>query len=572
MTKCFAEAAPSVIDGQGRNQSNAGVAMAGRIGGGFPCLLEADAGRMKVTKLIFPGNPPMITMMSPLTVEGKRLDVPAHLAELTRFVEAAARDGLPAHEMERGLWQALLRLGHDLQAQYFALAGDGDCGETLTLADGRVVKRLPERHVRPYQSMFGDFAVPRVVYGTREGQRIEAAPLDARLGLPEDQCSYLLRDWNQALVVENPYGQVNVVLGRILGLKQSVASLETMTRTLAGAVAGHEATRPPAAPATGEQIVVLSADGKGVPLRKPADAPVIAAHDHARGPKPDRKKMAVLGAAYQIEPHPRTAMDVVEALFRDPMAKPERLESPRPVPQHKRLCAVLPVAAAVAAALAPPRPAEVISPWLAEEARRRDPDHQHPWILLMDGQASLWDAAAETLGDAPRVEILDLLHATGYLWEAVHLFHDPGSDGALKWMKVLVCGLLSGMGTGVIRWLQHLAEQSALPAATRTRLEQIHGYFERHRDRIHYDRYLAAGYPIASGVIEGACRHVVKDRMERAGMHWTLPGAQALLNLRCVALNDEWEPFINHHIQSETARLYANIPIQPPSTRLRLVA
>ncbi|MFZ1641987.1 MAG: ISKra4 family transposase, partial [Candidatus Contendobacter sp.] len=77
---------------------------------------------------------------------------------------------------------------------------------------------------------------------------------------------------------------------------------------------------------------------------------------------------------------------------------------------------------------------------------------------------------------------------------------------------------------------------------------------------------------IASGVIEGACRHVVKDRMERAGMHWTLPGAQALLNLRCVALNDEWEPFINHHIQSETARLYANIPIQPKSAHLRLVA
>jgi hypothetical protein len=170
------------------------------------------------------------------------------------------------------------------------------------------------------------------------------------------------------------------------------------------------------------------------------------------------------------------------------------------------------------------------------------------------------------------VEILDLLHATGYLWDAVHLFHDPGSAMAQTWMKLLVLGLLSGMGTGVIRWLQHLAEQGELPAASRTRLEQIYGYFDHHRERIHYDRYLTAGYPIASGVIEGACRHVVKDRMERAGMHWTLPGAQALLNLRCVALNDEWEPFINHHIQSETARLYANIPIQPPSTRLRLVA
>ena len=511
-------------------------------------------------------------MMSPLIVEGKPLDVAARLAELTGFVSDAARDGLPAHALERGVWQYLLRLGHELQGQYFALAGDGDCGETLKLADGQVVRRLPEPHSRPYQSIFGDFTLERVVYGTREGQRIEAVPLDARLGLPEDRCSYLLRDWNQALVVENPYGQVDAVLGRILGLKQSVASLETMTRTLAGAVAGYEATRPPAAPATGAQIVVLSADGKGVPLRKPADAPAIAAHDHARGPKPDRKKMAVLGAAYHIEPHSRTAEAVVESLFRDPTVPSARPEARRPVPQQKRVCAVLPVAAAVAEALAPPRPVEVVFPWLQAEARHRDPDHQHPWVLLMDGQASLWDAAAATLGDAPRVEILDVLHATGYLWEAVHLFHDPGSAMAQKWMKLLVLGLLRGMGTGVIRWLQHLAAQNELPAATRTRLAQIHDYFDRHRDRIHYDRYLAAGYPIASGVIEGACRHVVKDRMERAGMHWTLPGAQALLNLRCVALNDEWEPFMNHHIQSETARLYANIPIKPKSAHLRLVA
>jgi hypothetical protein len=297
-----------------------------------------------------------MTMMSPLTVEGQRLDVANRLAELEGLVHEAARDGLPAHELERGLWQHLLRLGHDLPVQYFALAGDGDCGETLTLVDGRVVQRWPEPHSRPYQSVFGDFTVPRVVYGTREGQRIEAAPLDARLGLPEGKCSYLLRDWNQALVVEAPYDQVNAVLVRILGLKQSVASLEAMTRTLAGAVDGYEAARPPPAPATGPPIVVLSADGKGVPLRKPATAPAIAAHDHARGPKPDRKKMAVLGAAYQIEPHPRTAATVVESLFRDPTAPPERPDSRRSVPQHQRRCAVLPVAAAVAEALTPAAP------------------------------------------------------------------------------------------------------------------------------------------------------------------------------------------------------------------------
>ena len=96
-----------------------------------------------------------MTMMWPLMMEGKGLDLSARLAELTGFVAAAARDGLPAHEVERSLWRHLLQLGHDLQAAYFALAGDGDCGETLTLADGRVVKRLPEPHCRPYRSIFG---------------------------------------------------------------------------------------------------------------------------------------------------------------------------------------------------------------------------------------------------------------------------------------------------------------------------------------------------------------------------------------------------------------------------------
>jgi hypothetical protein len=130
-----------------------------------------------------------MTMRWPLTAQGKGLDVSARLAELTGFVEAAARDGLPAHELERGLWQDLLQLGHELPGQYFALAGDGDGGETLTRADGRVVKRWPDRHVRPYRSMFGDFALERVGYGTREGQQIEAIPLDARLEWPDGKCS-----------------------------------------------------------------------------------------------------------------------------------------------------------------------------------------------------------------------------------------------------------------------------------------------------------------------------------------------------------------------------------------------
>ena len=91
-------------------------------------------------------------MMWPLPAQGKGLDGAGRLAELTGGVETAARDDLPAHVLEQSLWRPLRRLGHDLQAAYFVLAGDGDCGATLQLADGRVVKRWPEPHCRPYRS------------------------------------------------------------------------------------------------------------------------------------------------------------------------------------------------------------------------------------------------------------------------------------------------------------------------------------------------------------------------------------------------------------------------------------
>jgi hypothetical protein len=116
-----------------------------------------------------------------------------------------------------------------------------------------VLRRLPRLHRRPYQSIFGLFELERVVYGTREGQRIEHVPLDARLGLPAGKFSYLLQDWDQGLAVESPYQQFNGVLQRMLGLEQSVASLEQMTRTMAEAVEGFWAEQTPVPAARAER-------------------------------------------------------------------------------------------------------------------------------------------------------------------------------------------------------------------------------------------------------------------------------------------------------------------------------
>ena len=503
-----------------------------------------------------------MSMMRPTPVEDKPFDLQRCLDELQAFVRSAAGAGTPVHEVERGLWRRLLQLGYQLQSQFFALVGDGDQGDSVTLATGRVVRRLPEPHRRPYQSVFGPFELDRVVYGTRESQQIEFVPLDARLELPAGKFSYLLQDWDQALVVENPYQQVNRVLSRLLGVEQSVASLEQMTHPLATAVEDFRATQPPAPVAEAPQLVVLSGDGKGVPIRKPATAPPIRAHDHQRGPKPERKKMALVGAVYQIDPYPRTPQQVVEALFHDPATvAPVRATGPRPVPQYKRLRASLNRQVGTT----PVRAAEEIFPWLVAEAQQRDPAHQCPWVVIMDGQPSLWEEMANVLGDTPRVEILDLLHATGYLWEAVHLFHPPGSQVALQLMKLLVLGLLSGVGAALIPWLTDQAESIGLTAAHRERLDQISQYFHHNQARLHYDQYLAAGYPIASGVIEGACRYVIKDRLERTGMHWTVPGAQALLQLRCVALNGDWEAFMKYYIDQESTRLYPSAPRVKPA-------
>jgi len=126
----------------------------------------------------------------------------------------------------------------------------------------------------------------------------------------------------------------------------------------------------------------------------------------------------------------------------------------------------------------------------------------------------------------------------------------------MQLMKLLVLGLLSGVGVALIPWRTDQPQSIGLTAAQRERLEQISPYFHHNQERLHYEQYLAAGYPIASGVIEGAGRHVIKDRLERTGMHWTVPGAQALLCLRGVALNGDWEAFMTHYIAQESKRLY----------------
>ena len=200
---------------------------------------------------------------------------------------------------------------------------------------------------------------------------------------------------------------------------------------------------------------------------------------------------------------------------------------------------------------------EEIFGWLAKEHRQRNPQGRRPGVLLMDGQISLWEAGDEYLAQASVIEILDLLHATSYVWKAAAVLH-PGVEAQrlIGFVKTRVARILNGEVNAVIRGFKAMGTRNGLSGKRLKKLQTICGYFENNAQRMRYDEYLAAGYPIATGVIEGACRHVIKDRMERSGMRWTLPGAQAMLGLRCTYLNGDWEDYMNFHIQRENHRLY----------------
>lgn len=468
--------------------------------------------------------------------------------ELGRFVESAVRKGTAAHDVEQGIWRQVLAIGRETMSLFFELVGDGDMGEEVALPDGRSVGRLPELHARPYQSIFGDFELPRAVYGSREGQKIEFVPLDQRLQLPESKFSYVLQDWDQRLTVESPYSEANATLQKILGFSQSVDSLERMNRKMAQPVVDYwDSLEIPPASEEGE-LMVVSADGKGVPMRRGASGLPIENHQPPKGPKPGAKKIALVGATYSVDRFERTPEDVVDSLFRRPGTTAAR---DRPEPQHKRVRASL---ERDEEGTTQPATTEIFG-WMALEAAERNPEAERPLVLLMDGQQSLWEAGETYLPDSA-TQILDLLHVTPRLWRAAYLFHPKGSAAAAQFVRQRVTRILRGEIRSVVTGLRRMGTLSGLTGRKNKQLVKICQYFENNRHRMRYNEYLSAGYPIATGVIEGACRHLVKDRLERAGMQWVLQGAQAMLDLRSIHIGNQWGEFQAFRIEKEKERLY----------------
>jgi hypothetical protein len=315
------------------------------------------------------------------------------------------------------------------------------------------------------------------------------------------------------------------------------------------------------APAAEEEgaLMVVQADGKGVVMRAEANtdtqdkpsAPVPhSVEKKKKEEKGGKKKMALVGAAYTVDPFVRTPEQVLEALFQDTPKKEQSPPRPKPVAKHVR-------ASLLRDGNGTMRPSyDEIFGWLAQEVKLRNPDGKKPMPCVMDGQDTLWAALLDYFPDLDPIPILDIIHVCSYVWDATHLFYKKGTPEATRFAKERIGRLLEGEVDGVIRGLRWKGTHEQMTQKELEELERVCGYFENNRHRMAYDEYLAAGYPIASGVIEGACRNIIVDRMEHSGMRWVLEGAHAMLGMRCIKLSGVWDEFTRFRIKRECERLY----------------
>jgi hypothetical protein len=265
-------------------------------------------------------------------------------------------------------------------------------------------------------------------------------------------------------------------------------------------------------------------------------------HRLSKGEKTNAKRMATVVAVYTTAAFVRTPEQVVREL--KPIGE---LPLERPRPEEKRLWASLKQGAE-----------EVIHQAFAE-ALRRDPEQIKDWVMLSDGdrrQLFYLEQTARKYGVKPLI-ILDLIHVLERLWSATWALHPTGDPAAEQWVSAHLLEILRGKSSAVAAGIRRSATLRGLTAEERAPIDKCADYLLKYRDYLHYDQYLAAGYPIATGVIEGACRYLVKDRMEVTGARWTLDGAEAVLRLRALRASGDFDEYWKYHLRQEQQRNHA---------------
>ena len=400
-------------------------------------------------------------------------------------------------------------------------------------------------HNRTLATVFGEVNVERLAYRHRGTANLH--PADAVLNLPEEHHSHGLRRLAAIESTRGSFDDAVEAISRDTGMSVPKRQVEQLTSRATSDIEDFYATRQHT-PAQDGDVLVISADGKGIVMRpqhlRPATAKKAATASPkletrlSKGEKRSRKRLAEVGAIYDITPVPRSAEDV--------MAGSDSIEAAPAVPvaQNKWVTASVVDDAA-----------EVITR-VFDEAQRRDPTNSRTWIVLVDGnnhQIDRVEAEAAARGITLTI-VIDLIHVLEYLWSAAWCFYDEGNPAAQTWVHDRAVAILQGQTHQVAAGIRRRATTSRLSTPQRSKADEAARYLTNKARYLDYPTALAAGWPIATGVIEGACRHIVKDRMDITGARWSVQGAEAVLKLRAVRANGDFNAYWHHHLTREHNR------------------
>ena len=506
------------------------------------------------------------------------------------------------------LERLLAEQGQELMRQLYQ-----DCVEQQAQAevaeevvDAQGVERTRRRQQRrELETIFGTVEVDRTGYGAEGHASLH--PLDAQLNLPDERYSLEVRRRAALEASKNSFDETVQTLREYTGARVGKRQVEELVERAAQDFDAFYEQRhqqaaedqptadqpteqqldteePPAATAAlaAGALLVITSDGKGVLMHRQDLRPATRTASErsagtkmgtrlSKGEKRNRKRMATVAAVYAVAPHVRTPAQMLAVLSREEAAAPNQ-PARRPRPQHKRVWAS--VAQEPRAVLAE----------AFREATERDPQHERRWVAVVDGnkrQLDILEELAEQHG-VPLTIVLDIFHVLEYVWKAGHALEAEGSTALERWVLHRLGRVLEGRARFVAAGMRRSATKRRLTKRQREPIDRCANYLLKYQDYLAYDQYLAAGLPIGSGVVEGACRHLVNDRLGLTGARWRLRGAEAVLRLRALRSSGDFDEYWKFHEAQEYERThrqrYADRqvpalrhPHHPPRPQLRLL-
>lgn len=473
--------------------------------------------------------------------------------EITTYLSSEALSDTTHSEVEAYLetdGRELLRL---LLQEHVDARGPGRVSDAVCGVDGVVRSHTRDGMATHYKSVFGSVEVARTGYGQRGVESL--FPLDAQLNLPAQAYSHRLQKRVARKAVKASFAGVSQEIEEETGVRIGKRQVEELVYSGAQdfeAFYAQQSLEEILLQIQDQPIQVLTFDGKGVVMRKNALREATRKKAEASVGKPPRgfcrqatlhrKRMATVAGLYHIDRHMRLPKTVARQFA--PMRLVPDTKTPTPKPVAKKLWASLECSM------------QAVIETSFKEALRRDPARHAEWVAVVDGdwtQIDIIEKVAKKYG-VTLVTIVDIMHVLAYLWKAAHALFATEDPEGTTWVSDKISQLLEGHVGSIVRSLRRGATLKGLGAKQREPIDQCATYLRNHAPYLNYPLYLAKGYPIATGVIEGACRHLVKDRMDITGARWGLEGGEAVLKLRALYINGDFDAYWAFHEKQEYQR------------------